>query len=316
MNAASLTCHAPTALSAISFDETDFLGGNKGKTLQTNMRFIVRPGIGLLKTAFRALSATVPELAARLGSRVLATPPRHQTPAWEQQLKSTAQRCEIRVGKRIIQVYEWGAGPVVLLSHCWGGRATQLGHLVRPLVARGYRVVAFDGPGHGESGIGQTDMIEFPAVIRAVADHAGPLHALVGHSFGAAMSALALHNEDCVTNKLVLIGSFTDCEWFTQAFADYFHIPANVLRLMRERFSARHRREIDWQRLSVRCALQANVLPTLIIHDVYDREIPFDHALQLKAAAPRAELFATKGLGHRRILRDGKVMERIVKFID
>jgi hypothetical protein len=36
----------------------------------------------------------------------------------------------------------------------------------------------------------------------------------------------------------------------------------------------------------------------------------------LKAAAPRAELFATRGLGYRRILRDGKVIERLVKFID
>lgn len=73
---------------------------------------------------------------------------------------------------------------------------------------------------------------------------------------------------------------------------------------------------ISFERLSVRQALHANVLPTLIIHDENDREIPFDHALQLKAAAPHAELFTTQCLSHRRIRRDAKVIERIVKFID
>ena len=43
----------------------------------------------------------------------------------------------------------WGAGPVVYLVHGWAGHRGQLAAFVPPLVAYGYRVVAFDAPSHG-----------------------------------------------------------------------------------------------------------------------------------------------------------------------
>jgi hypothetical protein len=52
----------------------------------------------------------------------------------------------------------------------------------------------------------------------------------------------------------------------------------------------------------------------LVVHDRGDREVSFTQAERLVAAWPGAELVATDGLGHRRILRDADVIRRCVDF--
>ena len=91
----------------------------------------------------------------------------------------------------------WGTGPTVYLVHGWAGQRGQLTPFVAPLVARGYRVVAFDAPSHGESGPGafgprSSSIVEFAnALTRVVAEH-GPAQAIVAHSMGATAAAVAL----------------------------------------------------------------------------------------------------------------------------
>ncbi|WP_231668320.1 alpha/beta hydrolase [Ralstonia solanacearum] len=72
-----------------------------------------------------------------------------------------------------------------MLCHAWGGRGTQLADFVPALLARGYEVLAFDAPGHGDSDGKQTDMVAYTRLIAWMAERFGPLHAIIGHSFGA-----------------------------------------------------------------------------------------------------------------------------------
>ena len=91
-----------------------------------------------------------------------------------------------------MKVWSWGEGPTVLLVHGWNGRATQLGAFVEPLLARGYRVVAFDAIGHGESAGKQSSLPEFANCIRQIADELGGVYAIVAHSLGGAATTFAL----------------------------------------------------------------------------------------------------------------------------
>jgi len=54
--------------------------------------------------------------------------------------------------------------------------------------------------------------------------------------------------------------------------------------------------------------------PALIVHDRGDREVPFLSAQSLQRAWKGAELMATEGLGHRKLLVDPAVVERAVRF--
>ena len=56
-------------------------------------------------------------------------------------------------------------------------------------------------------------------------------------------------------------------------------------------------------------------VPTLVVHDHDDEEIPHADAEAVAAAAPGATLVSTRGLGHHRIVRDEAVIERAVAFV-
>ena len=55
--------------------------------------------------------------------------------------------------------------------------------------------------------------------------------------------------------------------------------------------------------------------PTLIIHDEDDRDIDVSCAKNIHNQHPNATLMITKGLGHRRILSEEKVINKIISFI-
>jgi pimeloyl-ACP methyl ester carboxylesterase len=54
--------------------------------------------------------------------------------------------------------------------------------------------------------------------------------------------------------------------------------------------------------------------PLLVIHDEEDREVPIEAGELVARSWPGAELVRTRGLGHRRILRDPAVVARAVEF--
>jgi pimeloyl-ACP methyl ester carboxylesterase len=283
----------------------------------SNARFIEKRGMRVLRTTFRALDRAAPSLAVQLGWLVLSTPPRFSPRAHEKALQAQAIARSVQVGRKKIAVYEWGAaaGPTVLLAHCWGGRAMQMGAFVAPLLDRGCRVVAFDGPAHGRSSGHRTDMVEFAQVLAAVAQQAGPLQAIVGHSFGAGMTQLAYRHHGVTAQRIVMISSFTESTWITDRFGEFFGLSPKVIEGGRRKFAQHYAHLGDcWRQLSVKEALREHAVPTLIVHDMDDQEIGFAHAQQLHEAAPHSRLVATRNLGHRRILRDGHVVAQVVDF--
>src|SRR5262245_48112387 len=91
--------------------------------------------ISLFATGNWMLSALAPRTASRLAERLFLTPPRIRRPASEAALLASAHVRSRQVGTRQINTASWGSGPAVLLVHGWGGRGTQLGAFVQPLVS-------------------------------------------------------------------------------------------------------------------------------------------------------------------------------------
>ena len=113
-----------------------------------------------------------------------------------------------------LRVRVCGAGPTVVLAH---GLALSLGewNLVSPLLlADGYRVVAFDARGHGQSTIGGQgiDAAAMAADLAGVLEATGTTDAvLVGHSMGGFLALQAVLDVPGVADRLaglVLVASF------------------------------------------------------------------------------------------------------------
>ncbi|RDS82297.1 alpha/beta hydrolase [Dyella monticola] len=270
-----------------------------------------------VKLALRVVRAVSSEAAAKLALKLFLTPPKHRPSAKEQSLIEKAVTHRLMVAGKDVAVYEWGAGEkLILLCHAWGGRGGQLGAFVAPLIARDYRVVAFDAPAHGASTGNRTDMVEYASTVKAIANQFGPLWGILGHSFGAGNVVYASHDFDVQAPKMVLIGCFSNAIWVTEAFGTLLGIPEAVVARMRALLEAEHPGKLYWDKLSISAMLASLNRPTLLIHDEDDQEIPYWNAELLRKESPcKTELYSTKGFGHRRIVRNDAVVERAVEFL-
>jgi pimeloyl-ACP methyl ester carboxylesterase len=98
--------------------------------------------------------------------------------------------------------------PVVLLLHGMVSDATTWDRAIEPLAALGYRVIALDLLGHGESDKPATGygLADFAALINAFLDEQGISSAVIGgHSLGGAIAMQFAHHYPTRSDGLVLV---------------------------------------------------------------------------------------------------------------
>lgn len=267
--------------------------------------------VALLRAYFRVASRVVPRLARRQAERLFTTPPGY---AGRLGQPVDARRESVVAGRHEIAVWQAGAtdAPAVLLVHGWGGRGAQLGAFVPPLLARGLRVVWYDQPGHGESGRGPVGLPDMVRAIEALASTHGPFDGAIGHSLGAAALGLALRGR-LRLRRVAFVSSPSSMSEHAHAFARLLGIAPTVRDAMRRRIEQRYGvRFDDIDRIDDLARIE---VPALFVHDVHDKDVPFEHALRLAARMPDARLARTHGLGHHRIVRDPAVVSEITRFI-
>jgi pimeloyl-ACP methyl ester carboxylesterase len=238
------------------------------------------------------------------------TPPKYARLRREERELANATFSRTRLQDSLLPTWRWGRGPAVLLVHGWGGHAGRLTPFVGTLVRAGYSVVAFDAPGHGDAPGRYSSLPDFVDAIRAVARKHGPFESMIGHSLGAAACALAAR-DGVPVERLVLLAPPSEAEKYTGRFARFFGIPDATHHAMKRRLEVRYR--IRWSDLVV--ASGECPARVLVFHDHRDARVPYRDAEEIARAWPDASLVRTRGLGHHRILRDGRVVREAVRFV-
>ena len=262
-----------------------------------------------IRLFFAVLGRLSRALAGRLAAKLFARPRRHPRPERERELIARGTRLALPDG---LHATAWGAGPTVLLVHGWEGRGAQLGAFVDPLVAAGYRVVALDGPAHGDSPGVTTTGPEFARALVATRDVVGPLAAIVGHSFGGFTSLLAV-SRGLPTSRIVTIGTPGSVPEVLRDFLRLIKLPDAALPSMIASLEARV--GAPMASFEVEAFAPTIDVPVLVVHDTDDREVPYEDGRRL-ADVFGARLLTTNGLGHRRILFAPDVVAAVVEFIE
>lgn len=288
----------------------------------SNAAFFSSSGINALRRFNRVLCRAAPSAAAVFARRPIGTPPRHAPRKGELELAERAQSSSVVVGRRTISVAAWGQGETVLLVHSWRGRGTQMSRFVEPPTHAGCRVVSFDLPAHGNAGTGETDMVECAAAVDAVAraesGSGHPVTAIIAHSFGVMAALLASREHGFNIPTLISIGAFESCRWFIDAAKNHLALSDEMAKRIRDNFEAKHGYRVTWDQLPVVEMLRAFRAKTLVIHDRFDREIPYEHSYALRSVGSPGQMidyFRTVGLGHRRSLADAAVIARSVSCL-
>jgi pimeloyl-ACP methyl ester carboxylesterase len=267
----------------------------------------------LARTGLNGLGRVSPSLAGRLAFHLFCTPFRHAEPPRETAILRQAERFSIPFRDIRLAAYAWGEGPTVLLVHGWSGRGPQLGAFVEPLVAAGHRVVAIDLPAHGRTPGRRTNaQVTTEAVLR-VGEAIGPLRGVIAHSFGALNTTLALR-DGLNAERVVYLAPACRASQAVRGFARQLGLSWPVEWRLRREMERRFGPNI-WPQFSGRVCAPRLSLPALIFHDLEDLEVPYREGQLLAHSWPGARLVVTTGLGHRRILRDERVIEQAVEFV-
>lgn len=264
-----------------------------------------------LRLVFAALERVAPRLGGRLAADIFTTPRKHQTPTWEQAIITRGRPVVLAGG---IHTIEWGqpSAPIVVLYHGWEGRGSQLGAFVEPLLARGVRVVAIDGPAHGSSAGRRAHPVAFAEALVLAGEALGPLRAVIAHSMGAAATGIAV-DRGLVVDRIALLGAPAAMHEVLARFAVYIGIPAQIQRHMRRVLAERTGVQPD--DVDVRIIGPRHALPVLVMHDVNDREVPPSDGQVVAASWVNATYVEVDVGGHRKMLKAEAVIGAVVEFV-
>lgn len=261
---------------------------------------------------FRAIQAVSPARAAAIAERLFFTTPRARLNRTMRAHIDRARPFAVTVEGRRIAAWSWGEGPVVYLMHGWGSRGGRLTAYVAPLLAAGYRVVTFDGLGHGASEGRMSSMPQLARTLRAVVDAAGPAHGLIAHSLGASAATLAM-DWGLAVPRAVFIAPAADPVGFTVRWAEQIGMRADVLDRMRA--SSQRRIDFSWDELDVRAMAGRRTTSLLIVHDTTDPVVPWSDGAAIADAWPNSTLVTTTGMGHSEVVRSPHVVAQAVEFL-
>jgi pimeloyl-ACP methyl ester carboxylesterase len=270
----------------------------------------------LLARTARGLAARLfPAQAERRLRDFMLTPQRPAADNGSDLVRSdNAER--VPYASRWLRVWSFGEGPAILLAHGWSGYAAQFDAWIEPLVSAGHRVVLFDAPAHGGSGGRQTNIMDMAGAIQHVAGLYGPVHAIVAHSFGAPATLFALRH-GLKVDRLVLMAAPLSLTKFSLFLAHVLGLPLSVRGRMQRNME--RKLQFRWDETETDTVLAdlvaARGLDVLLVHDKRDREVPFASAERIAAAVPSAQLHATEGNGHTRLLRNGAVIAEAARFV-
>lgn len=260
-----------------------------------------------------------PGLAVRAAQRLFGTP---LPPRWLRRPRAWPAHWQIerwpfeRAG---LTLYRDGAvaadAPAVLLVHGWGGHAGQMLPLAAALAARGLQTLILEMPAHGRSAGSTSNLPQFARAVEYVAARLQAsgltLHAVVAHSLGANAAAHAL-SRGLAVQGLVMLAPPASPHAYTQLFARMFGLSEPTRGAMQRRIEARE--GILMPQFEPAAVGPRIRVPTLVVHDRGDRINRFADGEAYVRAIPGAQLQATQGLGHMKILKDPAVLDRVADF--
>ena len=279
----------------------------KTKNIPKIPKSIIIPG--------KILQCIAPTLATKYAIKLFKTPIKFKTPEREKIMAKSAQKEMVLIPelRKKVMVYTYGYSKrKVLLVHGWSGRGTQLFKIADKLLENGFMTISYDAPAHGKSEGKVTLMSEFIIVSKFLEKEYGPFEIAIGHSLGG-MAVLNNIKQGLNLKKAIIIGSGDIITDIINVFVNKIELKQKMVHKIKQSFFKDFGEDID--NYSASEAAKNVKIPTLIIHDSEDSEVPVSCAHNIRQNTEQGELLITNGLGHTKILKDDFVLKSIIEFI-
>lgn len=213
-----------------------------------------------------------------------------------------------------LAAWEWGepGRPLVGLLHGWEGHGAQLGAFAAPLVAAGFRVLAFDAPGHGDSPGDECSAPLVGRLVVALQSQVGEFFCFVAHSMGCAAAAMAAVQGAHLGGMVFLAPPVSQLDRVDR-MCQRMEIGPEVASFFRAAIV--RRTGLGFAEASMFPVAQQAPCPLLALHDPDDADTDYKAAEAFVALWRGARLVPCPGRGHVRLLSTPEVVRQSVEFI-
>lgn len=261
-------------------------------------------------------SLVAPEQAAQSAAQLFSKPPKPQVRPKEKQFLNTARQVRRTLANQPIVEYHWGPenAPLVLLSYGWAYNAGRWRHFVPDLLEAGFRVLAYDPPGHGLAPSGTLNIPYNAAIIKALLEDYGPAEVIVGHSFGGSSSVYALKDLSPTLHpkRMVVMASFSFAPRVFKEYQKALGIWSPLYWRMVRGFEKRIGHSIDYFDFALMSANYAHI-DGLLIHDPKDAVTPFVESKRYHDFWPGSHLYSPGTGGHH--LGTKEITRAVLKYV-
>lgn len=253
-------------------------------------------------------------LTAKLLVNLFFKPKRHKHPQKELPFLDSAEKLTFVHNSIDVKGYKWGeqSNKRVLLVHGWEGRATQMHQFITPLLDQNYEVFSFDGIAHGFTSGKTTNMPEMSFLLKHMMNTYKIDH-IIAHSFGGMSSTFAIKSGAIKPKTVSFVGSPYDINYILSSFLSMFSLNGKYEDALIKHVEKRV--NLTYDKFQFDTYEKTTETELLLIHDKDDREVLFTEMEKFIPMWETVEQVVTSGLGHRRILKDEKIINRILSFI-
>ena len=281
------------------------------------MKLKEKLALNYIRTKFKLLSMVSKRKTAEKAFELFCTP-FTKSPNRMRTIFESAEILNFKLNGLNIQGYRWNKNNPhkVLILHGFGSAAHNFNWYIIAMLEKGYQVLAFDAPAHGNSEGRTVNAMQYCEMIKTIINLYGPVNGFIAHSFGGIALSLAMEKiiHDHHT-KIVFIAPATETTTAIDSAFKLLQIDDEMIRTEFDRIIF-EKGGYPPRWYSMKRAIKNIKASILWIHDEDDDVTPLKDALQVKKEGyTNIEFVITKGLGHRKIYRDTTVQNKITEFL-
>lgn len=252
----------------------------------------------------------------RAALKAFVRPPKPRITSKQQTFLDTARRSTLDFEGVAIALYEWGdpGAPYIFSAYGYAYSAGRWRHFAPQLVEAGYRFVALDYHGHGQSGYGECDYPTMVRLLEAALRHFGQPELVLAHSFGAGITTdmLSRLERELHPKRVALLAGFSDARYIFRQFARSIGFGEILFASLERAIQRRTGQALGSFDPALRSRSLGHI-SALIAHDPQDQVTSFSNAERLARYWPGSHLYTAKEAGHG--FTDGAAAQKVIAWL-
>ncbi len=251
----------------------------------------------LIGKYFQFLFIFYPKKAVRKAYVLFCTPRKGRILPEQEDFLEDAEDEKILIGETKIQTYRWPSmGETILMVHGWESNTHRWKTLILKLHKKGYNIIAFDAPAHGNSSGKILNVPLYTECLQKIIELYRPNH-LVGHSVGGMTTIFHQYSyPNPEVQKMVVLAPPSELSRIMKGYQRVLKLSPKFMKALNQHFKDKH--NFYFEEFSVSDFAKKITNNGLLIHDKYDDIAPYREAKTIGKNWSNVQFITTENYGH------------------